>query len=261
MTLNTVHRARNGNANCVSDRDAPGRAATKRKCPPKCGHIMVSLPRFAPLYRHNNNNPATPITMPSIVSAVRGKLAARARATSGTSVEAITVRLVMKLFVGLSIAYAPTQAIAEPYDPFLSNLVGCWRLSGHMVDTPLNQALQARWVLGGTFLEVASVQTDRPAPGKPPYQAIYLIGRDSGGEFVFNLFDTFGVTKHPIAGIGTLRGHSITFVFDYPEGEFQNTLSWDPKQETWDMHLQQVDASGNTASFAEKHLTRCSAPD
>lgn len=137
----------------------------------------------------------------------------------------------------------------------LDNLVGKWNLRGKMDDNTLLQKAVGRWVLNGLFLELRFKAVQIGKEGNPPYEAIYLIGRDGKtGDFILNLFDTFGVSSKPIPGLGKLDGNAIRFVFSYDNGPFINVFTWHPKHRSWTMLLKSEE-KGKTRVFAKKEMT------
>jgi len=141
-------------------------------------------------------------------------------------------------------------------DSFLDNLVGKWVLCGKMDDKSLFQNVVGQWVLNGLFLELRFEATQIGKEGNPPYEAIYLIGRDSKtGNYVLNLFDTVGVTSRPVPGIGELKGNTVRFVFTYDNSLFVNAFTWHPKQHSWTMLLTSEEG-GKTTLFAKKEMNQ-----
>lgn len=142
----------------------------------------------------------------------------------------------------------------EIMDSFLSNLVGKWNLHGKMGDKALFQNVVGRWVLNGLFLELRFKATHVGKEGNPPYEAIYLISRnDKTGDYVLNLFDTFGAGAEPVPAIGKLHDNAIRFVFAYDAGPFTNEFTWHPRQRSWTMLLASEE-KGKTAVFAKKEM-------
>jgi hypothetical protein len=141
-------------------------------------------------------------------------------------------------------------------DRFLDNLVGKWNLRGKMDDKTLFQSVVGRWVLNGLFLELRFKATHIGKEGNPPYEAIYLIGRDNAtGDYVLNLFDTFGVTSKPVPGIGGLKGNTVRFVFNYDTSLFINAFTWHPRRRSWTMLLSSEEGE-KTIQFASKEMIR-----
>jgi hypothetical protein len=141
-------------------------------------------------------------------------------------------------------------------DKFLNYLVGKWVLLGKMGDKSLFQNVVGRWVLDGLFLELRFEASQVGEGGNPPYEAIYLIGRDcKNGNYVLNLFDTFGVTSRPVPGLGELKGNTIHFVFTHEDSIFVNEFTWHPRVHSWTMLLTS-EKEGKTKLFATKNMTR-----
>jgi hypothetical protein len=141
-------------------------------------------------------------------------------------------------------------------DNFLGNLVGKWNLRGKMGDKTLFQIVAGRWVLNGLFLELRFKAIRVGKEGNPLYEAIYLIGRDEKtGDYILNLFDTFGVVSRPAPGIGKLKDNSIRFVFPLDTGLFTNVFTWYPTKHSWTMLLTSEE-EGKAKVFATKVMTR-----
>ena len=139
-------------------------------------------------------------------------------------------------------------------DAFLDGLTGEWTLSGQMGAIPLQQSVLASWVLNESFVEMRFVQTD-PAPGKDPYEAIYLIGFDAkAGCYVFHLFDTFGVTSDYKLATGMRAGDVVVFTFPYSTGTLYNTLERH-EDGAWTWLLESTE-NGARKTFATKRMTR-----
>lgn len=133
-------------------------------------------------------------------------------------------------------------------DPFLDGLVGRWLLTGQMGQTELKQEVEARWVLGETFVEMRFSQAE------PPYEALYLLGKDpKSGRYVFHLFDSFGVSDEYRFGTGDLDGDRIPFSFLYTSGLFHNTLTHCADGWTWTL---EYEADGGRRNFAVKRMVR-----
>lgn len=177
----------------------------------------------------------------------------------------VRVRLVKSLFLGLAAALAiacfaaaPVASAQDTPRAYLGQLVGCWRLDGEMGGAPLAQNVEARWALGGQFIEMRFVQADAPAAWRSRYEALYLIGYDDRAHrYVLNLFDSFGVASAPVAGLGVREGNSIAFAFPYADGDFRNTFTWRPEAREWDMILERRAPAGQFVLFARKRLRRC----
>ena len=142
-------------------------------------------------------------------------------------------------------------------DDFLNRLVGSWNLTGTMGSTELRQKVDARWVVQGRFLEVHCMQEGPVSPGQTPYEAVYMLGYESKtGEYSMHLFDTFGASYAQAVGIGMRHDDSVEFLFNYPNGLFSNTFTWNRETDGWEMLLRQRKETGEWRFFAEKTLER-----
>ena len=135
------------------------------------------------------------------------------------------------------------------------NLVGDWELTGKMGDTPLRQHVSAVWTLGGLFLRVHCRSTLPTPHGQPPYEALYLIGHNEADDvYVLNLFDTFGVARRPVPGVGRQEGNSVPFVFEYDQGPWTNRFTWFPEKKSWTNEITYF-KDDELRTFATKLLT------
>ncbi|MGD0160114.1 MAG: hypothetical protein ABSB89_07435 [Candidatus Bathyarchaeia archaeon] len=124
-----------------------------------------------------------------------------------------------------------------------------------MGDKNLLQKAVGRWVLNDLFLELRFKAIQIGKEGNPPYEAIYLIGCDNKtGDYVLNLFDTFGVTSKPVPGLGKLEHNAIRFVFTHDTSLFINVFTWYPRKRSWTMLLTSQ-KEGKTKIFAKKEMT------
>ncbi len=140
-------------------------------------------------------------------------------------------------------------------DELLDHLQGRWRLGGVVMGKPREMDLSAQWVLNHQFLEIYERDASA-AEGKPPYEALVHVGYDNASErYVVHWLDVFGGRWSETLGYGTRAGDSIRFVFEYPDGPFRNTFTWNPKAGTWRFLLEQKDAAGKWTTFADQTAT------
>jgi hypothetical protein len=78
------------------------------------------------------------------------------------------------------------------------------------------------------------------------YEAHIYIGYDNASDrYVIHWIDIFGGRFSEILGYGTRSGNSIKFVFEYPDGPFHNTFTWNSGDNSWRFFLEQKGADGN----------------
>lgn len=139
-------------------------------------------------------------------------------------------------------------------DAFLNNLVGSWKLKRTIRGQTVNNKLVAKWVLNHQFLQLEMEDEKTP----PEYAATVYIGFDDEKKsYVVHWIDVFGGKFSETLGYGKRDGNKIVFLFDYPDGPFRNTFTWDEKKESWNFLMQNGDRAGkNWRLFAEDTLTR-----
>jgi hypothetical protein len=138
-------------------------------------------------------------------------------------------------------------------DAFLDNLAGEWNLTRAIRGQTVRSKVVAKWVLNHQFLRVE--MDDGKTPSE--YSATIYIGYDNSRKsYVVHWIDVFGGTFSETLGYGKREGNKIVFLFDYPDGPFRNTFTWDEKQKSWDFLMQNGDRAGSWRLFAEDKLTR-----
>jgi hypothetical protein len=164
-----------------------------------------------------------------------------------------------KLGIVLVFAWCMTASAQEPIDgpkvkfndPFIENLAGEWDLTRTIRGKTVKNRVKATWVLDHHFLQLHMVDVAVPAQ----YEALVLIGYSNADrEYVAHWCDVFG-GRYSAVGRGRLAGQSIEFVFQYPDGPFYNTFTWDPAARTWTMKLENS-RDGKRIPFATDVLRR-----
>jgi Protein of unknown function (DUF1579) len=141
-------------------------------------------------------------------------------------------------------------------DPFLDGLVGQWQVARVMPNRTAENTVQAEWVLNHQFLLLH--YHDAATPSK--YEAMVFIGYDNAGQqYVVHWIDVFGGHFSQTLGSGKRDGDAVLFTFDYPDGAFQNTFTFDPKEKTWTSLMRQKNKAGEWSKFAEDRFRRASA--
>ncbi len=137
-------------------------------------------------------------------------------------------------------------------DDLIENLAGDWKLTRKIRGKELANSVAAKWVLNHQFLELHMVDAADP----PEYEAIVLIGYSySDKRYVAHWCDTYG-GKYSGVGHGKRAGEKIEFEFQYPDGPFFNTFSWDAKAKEWRFRMENLDKDGKRSLFAEDTLRR-----
>ena len=138
------------------------------------------------------------------------------------------------------------------HDDLLDNLQGQWALKGTIAGHPGDAELEASWVLNHQFLRL-SEKGKTLVPGPPLYEADVYIGYDNTSErYVVHFIDVYGGRFSETLGYGTRSGNSIRFVFEYPDGPFHNTFTWDPASKGWRFLLEQKNDAGKWGVFSDR---------
>jgi hypothetical protein len=147
----------------------------------------------------------------------------------------------------------PMDGPNRPFnDDLLDNLQGQWKPTGMIVGHPGDADLDAAWVLNHQFLKIHEKGT-AVIPGRPMYEADVYIGYDNSSErYVAHWIDIYGGRFSETLGYGTRSGNSIRFVFEYPDGPFHNTFTWNPESKSWRFLLEQKNNLGKWSVFADR---------
>jgi len=138
-------------------------------------------------------------------------------------------------------------------DELLDNLVGDWKLTRKMRAQSVENRVKAEWALNHQFLLVHMKDVANP----PNYEVMVFIGYDNTSErYVAHWIDVFGGRFSETLGYRKRTGNAIRFVFEYPDGPFHNTFTWNAEQKTWQFLMEQKDQTGNWKVFAEDRLVR-----
>src|SRR5689334_22119979 len=136
-------------------------------------------------------------------------------------------------------------------DDLLDNLTGDWKLTRQIRGRSVENSLKSEWVLNHQFLLVHMKDVNSP----PSDEAMVYIGYDNTSErYVAHWIDVFGGRFSETLGYGKRSGNSIKFIFEYPDGPFHNTFTWDEKTGAWNFLLQTKNKTGNWVVFAEDTL-------
>ena len=138
-------------------------------------------------------------------------------------------------------------------DELLDNLVGDWKLTRLIRGQSVENSVKAEWTLNHQFLLVHMKDVSSP----PNYEAMVFIGYDNTSErYVVHWIDFFGGRFSETLGYGTRTGNAIKFVFEYPDGPFHNTFTWNPESKRWVFLMEQKGQTGKWKVFAEDNLRR-----
>lgn len=137
-------------------------------------------------------------------------------------------------------------------DSLVERLAGDWVMIGTVRQKPVTYRVHAEWLLNHQFLKLAMVDTAKPAA----YEAHVYIGRDHTSErYVAHWLDIGGGRWSETLGYGTRTGNAIEVVFEYPDGPFHTTFTWDGKK-GWSVLMRERGSTGEWKTFGQWTLRR-----
>jgi hypothetical protein len=162
--------------------------------------------------------------------------------------------LVAALDIRVGLAQQPLDGRDHIFqDQLLDNLVGDWKITRKFKTRTAENTAKVEWVLNHQFLLIKMRDMNNP----PQYEANIYVGYDNASErYVAHWIDVFGGRFSETLGYGTRAGNSIKFVFEYPDGPFLNTFTWNPDKKSWTFLMEQKDRNGKWTMFAEDRLIR-----
>jgi len=167
----------------------------------------------------------------------------------------------MKQLVMLAtILAALTVAAQQPpvISPLLDHLAGKWVLQGTLRNQPVTHYVDAEWVLQHHYLRFHEVSREKNDKGEPQYEATVFIGwNEKTKQYACVWMDVYGGATSESIGLATPKENELAFVFTDEHGEtsFTNTFIYDPKTNTWEDRLDNVE-NGVAKPFARFNLTK-----
>jgi hypothetical protein len=141
-------------------------------------------------------------------------------------------------------------------DALLDHLVGNWVLQGTIAGKQTTHDITAEWVLAHQYLRLNEVAREKKSDGGPGYQAMVFIGwNQSSDQYMCVWLDDFGGAFDSTIGHAKSAGNEIALLFNYPEGPFHTTFTYDPQSDTWQLRMDAED-KGKMKPFARAKLTR-----
>jgi hypothetical protein len=160
-----------------------------------------------------------------------------------------------------SIVAAQTPAPPPPldgpnaifHDSLLDNFAGNWTAVRARTRQTTTSAVHVEWLLNHQFIEIHY----RDTVSASGYDAMVFIGHDNVSDrYVAHWIDIYGGRFSETLGYGTRDGNAIRFVFEYPDGPFVNTYTWNPADRSWTSLMRQKNAAGAWTTFATERFTR-----
>jgi hypothetical protein len=117
--------------------------------------------------------------------------------------------------------------------------------------------LRGEWVLNHQFLLLH--YREPQASRDTAYEAMVFIGYDkTSARYVAHWIDVFGGRLSETLGYGVRDGNAVQFVFEYPDGPFHNTFTFDSVKGLWTSLMRTKNARGEWVTFADDRIVRTS---
>ena len=156
----------------------------------------------------------------------------------------------------LAIAAASSVAFsAEPSggrSALLKALDGQWVMVGDVMGKPVQYDMEASPTLQGTFTEIHMNDVQVPSQ----YEARVFIGADKDGQVIAHWLDSFGGKYSVPHGTGSIAGNTIVFNIPYSSGQFRDTFTFQPAQQTWTLSIEAAQPDGSWQHFAKYDIRR-----
>jgi hypothetical protein len=137
-------------------------------------------------------------------------------------------------------------------DDLMDKLVGEWKLTRSIRGLRVENTVKSEWVLNHQFLKIHMKDVKEPAS----YEAIVFVGYShADSEYICHWLDVFG-GKFSAMGKGKRKGDSIEFIFNYDDGPFRNTFTWNAADKGWNFHMESRGKDGTWKLFADDALRR-----
>ena len=143
-------------------------------------------------------------------------------------------------------------------DSLLDRLVGKWMVERTMHSRTTSSDLKAEWVLNHQFL-LLHYGSPHASGDTTAYEAMVFIGYDNtSARYVAHWIDVFGGRFSETLGYGVREGNGVHFVFEYPDGPFHNTFTFDSVKGSWTSLMRTKNARGEWVTFASDRIVKTS---
>ena len=142
--------------------------------------------------------------------------------------------------------------------PLLDHLAGKWLMQGTLGKQPMTHEFEAEWVLQHHYLRFHEVSRVKNENGQPQYEATVFIGwNEKTKQYGLTWMDVYGGASSQSIGLAPAKDNELAFVFtdEHGETDFTNTFTYDPKTNTWDDKLDNVE-KGVAKPFARFKMTK-----
>jgi hypothetical protein len=165
-----------------------------------------------------------------------------------------------RLIFVLTIFVAVSAMAQQPpvNSPLLDRLAGKWLMQGTVGNRPMTHEFEAEWVLQHHYLRFHEFSRDKNDKGEPQYDATVFIGwNEKTKQYACAWLDVYGGLTTESIGVANAKENELAFVFtnEHSETSFTNTFVYNPKTNTWEDRLDNVE-KGVAKPFARFNLTK-----
>jgi len=167
----------------------------------------------------------------------------------------------MKQLLLVATIFAALTATAQQppvSSPLLDYLAGKWLMQGTVGKQPVTHEFEAEWVLQHHYLRFHEVSQEKNDKGEPRYEAtVFIAWNEKTRHYACAWMDVFGGLTTESIGVAPSKENELAFVFTDEHGEtsFTNTFVYDPKTNTWEDRLDNIE-KGVAKPFARFKLTK-----
>lgn len=160
---------------------------------------------------------------------------------------------VVTLLAGAAFAQQPPVN-----SPLLNHLAGDWVLRGTLANKATVHDVHAEWILDHHYLCIHEVSREKNSRGGPAYEAQVTIAWNKHPPHYSGIWlDVYGGFAAESVGLADVKENELPFVFKNEKGttEFTNDFLYDPKTDSWEWRLDNVE-NGKATPFGRVTLTR-----
>jgi hypothetical protein len=152
-------------------------------------------------------------------------------------------------------AFAQTPQVDSP---LLDRLAGKWVSQAEIAGHKSTRDIEGEWVIQHHYLRLHEVSREKDAKGNPRYEAMeYLTTGPQQKQIQCVWLDVFAGAGLTTLGVADPKDNDIPFVFKDDKGEinFTNDFTYDPKTDSWQWTMNNVD-HGKAIPFGIEKLAR-----
>jgi len=143
----------------------------------------------------------------------------------------------------------------------LDRLAGKWVSKAEIGSHKSIRDVEGEWVIQHHYLRLHEVSREKDANGKALYEAMeYLTTGPGKNQIQCVWLDVFAGSGLTFVGVADAKENDIPFVFKDDKGEvgFTNEFTYDPKTDSWQWTMSNID-HGKATPFGTEKLSRAAA--